>query len=71
MQAIKEACVRVPRQQAGGCHGVSRTPKTHGSNNVYRRLRERGYDVFRCQSERQEVEGDRSYPEPEFDPRRG
>ena len=42
---------------------MSRTPKTHGSNNVYRRLRERGYDVFAVNPNTQEVEGDRSYPD--------
>ena len=37
--------------------GVSRSPKQHGSNNVYRRLRERGYDVFAVNPNTQEVEG--------------
>ena len=41
--------------------GVSRTPKTHGSNNVYRRLRERGYEVFAVNPNTDQVEGDRSY----------
>src|SRR4030095_8496044 len=43
--------------------GVSRTPKTHGSNNVYRRLRERGYEVFAVNPNAREVEGDHSYPD--------
>ena len=43
--------------------GVSRTPKTHGSNNVYRRLRDRGYDVFAVNPNTDQVEGDRSYPD--------
>jgi predicted CoA-binding protein len=41
--------------------GVSRTPKSHGSNVVYRRLRDRGYDVFAVNPNADEVEGDRSY----------
>jgi uncharacterized protein len=41
--------------------GVSRTPQSHGSNVVYRRLRERGYEVFAVNPNAQEVEGDRSY----------
>jgi uncharacterized protein len=41
--------------------GVSRTPKTHGSNNVYRRLRERGYEVFAVNPNTDQVEGDPSY----------
>jgi uncharacterized protein len=41
--------------------GVSRRPKTHGSNTIYKRLRERGYDVFAINPNAAEVEGDRSY----------
>jgi predicted CoA-binding protein len=41
--------------------GVSRTPKTHGSNTVYQRLRERGYEVFAVNPNAHEVEGDRCY----------
>jgi hypothetical protein len=41
--------------------GVSRTPKSHGSNIVYKRLRERGYDVFAVNPNADEVEGDRCY----------
>ncbi len=38
--------------------GVSRTAKGHGSNTVYRRLRERGYEVFAVNPNTVEVEGD-------------
>ena len=41
--------------------GVSRTPKTHGANNVYRRFRDRGYEVFAVNPHTESVEGDRSY----------
>ena len=41
--------------------GVSRTPKTHGSNSVYKRLRERGYEVFAVNPNADEVEGDSCY----------
>jgi uncharacterized protein len=41
--------------------GVSRTPKTHGSNTVYRRLRHRGYEVFAVNPNADEVEGGRCY----------
>ena len=40
--------------------GVSRTPKSHGSNVVYKRLRERGYEVFAVNPNADEVEGDRA-----------
>jgi predicted CoA-binding protein len=41
--------------------GVSRTPKNHGSNTVYKRLRDRGYEVFAVNPNAHEVEGDRCY----------
>jgi predicted CoA-binding protein len=41
--------------------GVSRRPQDHGSNVVYQRLRERGYQVFAVNPNTEEVEGDRSY----------
>ena len=43
--------------------GVSRKPADHGSNNVYRRLKERGYDVFAVNPNTNVVEGDKSYPD--------
>ena len=41
--------------------GVSRNPQDHGSNVVYRRLRERGYEVFAVNPNADQVEGDRAY----------
>jgi predicted CoA-binding protein len=41
--------------------GVSRTAKGHGSNLVYQRLRQRGYDVFAVNPNTSEVEGDPCY----------
>ena len=38
--------------------GVSRTPADHGGNIVYKRLRERGYEVFAVNPNADEVEGD-------------
>jgi hypothetical protein len=43
--------------------GVSRNPTNHGSNVVYRRLRERGYQVFAVNPNTAEVESDKSYPD--------
>ena len=42
--------------------GVSRNPSGHGSNAVYQRLRERGYEVFAVNPSAETVEGDRCYP---------
>ena len=61
MQSIKEAASEFLANKRVAVTGVSRTPKTHGSNNVYRRLRERGYDVFAVNPNADEVEGDRCY----------
>jgi uncharacterized protein len=41
--------------------GVSRNPQGHGSNVVYQRLRQRGYDVVAVNPNAEEVEGDRAY----------
>jgi predicted CoA-binding protein len=63
MQSVKEAASAFLANQRVAVTGVSRTPKTHGSNNVYRRLRERGYEVFAVNPNTHQVEGDRSYPD--------
>ena len=41
--------------------GVSRTPASHGGNVVYKRLRERGYEVFAVNPNAKSVEGDTCY----------
>jgi predicted CoA-binding protein len=41
--------------------GVSRTPRTHGSNVVYQRLRQHGYTVFAVNPNADAVEGDRCF----------
>jgi len=41
--------------------GVSRTPKDHGANVVYRRLRDRGYEVVPVNPHADAVEGDPCY----------
>ena len=61
MQTIKEAAADFLSKKRVAVTGVSRTPKTHGSNTVYKRLRERGYQVFAVNPNATEVEGDRCY----------
>jgi predicted CoA-binding protein len=63
MQSVKEAAAAFLANKRVAVTGVSRTPKTHGSNNVYRRLRERGYEVFAVNPNAREVEDDPSYPD--------
>ncbi len=43
--------------------GVSRHPANHGSNVVYQRLRDRGYEVFAVNPNAGDVEGDPCYPD--------
>jgi predicted CoA-binding protein len=63
MQPIHEAASEFLAKKRVAVTGVSRHPKSHGSNNVYKRLRERGYDVFAVNPNAREVEGDRCYPD--------
>ena len=46
MHKIKEAAEEFLAHKRVAVTGVSRDPKTHGSNVVYQRLRDRGYQVF-------------------------
>jgi predicted CoA-binding protein len=61
MQPIKQAAAEFLAGERVAVTGVSRTPKDHGSNVVYKRLRERGYEVFAVNPNADEVEGDRCY----------
>jgi uncharacterized protein len=63
MQSVDEAASAFLANKRVAVTGVSRTPKTHGSNNVYKRFRERGYEVFAVNPNAGEVEGDTSYPD--------
>jgi uncharacterized protein len=61
MATIKEAATEFLRHKRVAVTGVSRTPGSHGSNAVYKRLRDRGYQVFAVNPTAEEVEGDRAY----------
>jgi predicted CoA-binding protein len=61
MQSINEAAAAFLANKRVAVTGVSRTPKTHGANNVYKRLRDRRYQVFAVNPNTDKVEGDRSY----------
>jgi len=58
MQNVKEAASAFLANKRVAVTGVSRTPKDHGSNTVYKRLRQRGYEVFAVNPNADEVEGD-------------
>jgi predicted CoA-binding protein len=61
MQTINEATADFLAKRRIAVTGVSRHPENHGANVVYRRLRERGYDVFAVNPNADEVEGDKAY----------
>jgi predicted CoA-binding protein len=61
MASMKEAASTFLANKRVAVTGVSRTPKGHGSNFVYQRLRQRGYEVFAVNPNADEVEGDPSY----------
>jgi uncharacterized protein len=61
MPTIKEAASEFLSNKRVAVTGVSREAKGHGSNVVYKRLRERGYEVFAVNPNADEVEGDPSY----------
>jgi uncharacterized protein len=58
---IKEAASRFLAQKRIAVTGVSRKPTDHGSNAVFKRLRDRGYEVFAVNPNADTVEGARSY----------
>jgi predicted CoA-binding protein len=61
MTTMKRAASAFLANKRVAVTGVSRHPNGHGSNVVYRRLRDRGYEVFAVNSNADEVEGDRAY----------
>ncbi len=61
MATIKEAASEFLAHKRIAVTGVTRNPKGHGSNAVYQRLRDRGYDVFAVNPNADEVEGDKCY----------
>ena len=57
MQTIKEAAAGFLVGKRVAVTGVSRNPGTHAANGVFRRLRDRGYEVFAVNPNADEVEG--------------
>ena len=58
MVTIKEATTEFLGHKRIAVTGVSRNPQGHGSNIVYQRLRERGYEVFAVNPNADQIEGD-------------
>jgi predicted CoA-binding protein len=61
MSTVKQAAAEFLAGRRIAVTGVSRKPQGHGANVVYKRLRERGYQVFAVNPNATEVEGDHSY----------
>lgn len=61
MPTMKQAASEFLAQKRIAVTGVSRNPKGHGSNVVYQRLRDRGYQVFAINPNADQVEGDPCY----------
>lgn len=61
MITMKEATSEFLAKKRIAVTGVSRHPQGHGSNVVYKRLRERGYQVFAINPHADKVEGDTCY----------
>ena len=61
MPTMKEAAAEFLANKRIAVTGVSRSAKDHGGNTIFRRLRDRGYDVFPVNPNADEVEGVTSY----------
>lgn len=62
MTQTKDAALDFLTAKRVAVTGVSRAPQGHGSNAVYNRLKERGYEVFAVNPNAEQVEGDATYP---------
>jgi predicted CoA-binding protein len=63
VKAIKDAAGEFLSKERIAVTGVSRTPGAHGSNAVFQRLRDRGYEVFAVNPNAETIEGERCYPD--------
>jgi len=61
MENVKDAAAQFLSNKRVAVTGVSRNPAGHGSNVVYQRLRDRGYEVFAVNPNADKVEGDQCY----------
>lgn len=61
MRNVREAAAEFLASKRIAVTGVSRNPAGHGSNVVYERLRERGYEVFAVNPNADRVAGDVCY----------
>ena len=62
MTLTKDAATEFLALRRVAVTGVSANPKGHGSNAVYVRMRDRGYEVFAVNPNEPTAEGDATYP---------
>lgn len=63
MSAIKEAAAEFLTHKRVAVTGVSRNAGSHGSNVVYQRLKDRGYDVFAVNPNAEQIDGEPCFPD--------
>ncbi len=63
MKQTKDAATEFLELTRVAVTGVSANPSGHGSNAVYTRMRDRGYEVFAVNPNSPTAEGDRTYPD--------
>ncbi len=63
MLTMKQAASEFLAKKRIAVTGVSHVSSGHGSNAVYQRLRDRGYEVFAINPNADQAEGDRCYPD--------
>jgi predicted CoA-binding protein len=61
MITVKEAATEFLATKRVAVTGVSQKPEGHGGNVVYKRLRDRGYQVFAVNPNAETVEGDPAF----------
>jgi len=63
MTLTKDAATEFLALKRVAVTGVSANPSGHGSNAVYTRMRDRGYEVFPVNPNSPTAEGDKTYPD--------
>ena len=61
MIPVKQAATEFLAYKRLAVTGVSRNPQGHGSNVVYQRLKDRGYQVFAINPNADEIDGDQCF----------
>lgn len=63
MSTIGQAAAEFLASKRFAVTGVSRNSRDHGANYIYKRFKERGYEVFAVNPNATQVEGDACYPD--------